>query len=171
MARASGQCNNWPGVYSGIAMKIKAFFMLIACYCSSAVADFNVDIPLSFGEIAVLNNNSVSTTTISRLGSQTSTNQIYIIRSGTPGVYTLSGFQTFLNINLSVTLPAYSAMPYPGTAQFNVSAVDMPSVVNTGSSGSAQFRMGATLSTSGNPAQNYYSGADYVVYLNLDIVY
>ena len=78
---------------------------------------------------------------------------------------------TFTTINLSVDLPAYSAMAYPGSAQFVINAVDIPSSINTGSSGLVQFRVGATLSTSGNPAENYYSGADYNIYLNLQLVY
>ena len=163
--------HNRSGVYFGVLMKSKAILLLLLLPSLTVLADFNIDSPLSFGEIAILHNNSVSTTSITRLGSQSSTNQIYIIRSGTPGVFTLSGLPTFTTLNLSVDLPAYSAMAYPGTAQFQITAVDIPSSVMTGSTGSALFRMGATLSTSGNPAENYYSGADYVVYLNLTIVY
>lgn len=153
-------------------MMIKYIFLLLTgFYCFSAWAEFNIDSPLSFGEIAIRHNNSVSTTTITRNGMQTSTNQIYIIRPGTPGVYTLNSMPTFTTINLSVDLPAYSAMAYPGSAQFVINAVDIPSSINTGSSGLVQFRVGATLSTSGNPAENYYSGADYNIYLNLQLVY
>ncbi|GAB2915779.1 DUF4402 domain-containing protein [Rheinheimera gaetbuli] len=150
----------------------KSFVALLGVFCVCDVsADLNIDSPLSFGEIAILNNNTVSTTTITRQGAQISTNQIYIIRSGTPGVYTLSGLPLFTNVSLSVDLPAYSAMPYPGTAQFQINAVDIPNTLNTGNTGTAQFRMGATLSTSGNPAQSYFSGADYTLFLNVNIVY
>jgi hypothetical protein len=155
----------------GLSMIRNTFLLLFSVYAAAAFAEFDTDSPLSFGEIAIRHNNSVSTTTMSRNGMQTSTNQIYIIRPGTPGIYTLSGLPPYTTVNLSVDLPAYSAMAYPGTAQFQINAVDIPSSINMGNTGVAQFRLGATLSTSGNPAENYYSGADYTVFLNLNLVY
>ncbi len=152
-------------------MKKHVFLLLSSVFATDSWAEFDTDSPLSFGEIAIRHNNSVSTTTITRNGMQTSTNQIYIIRPGTPGIYTLSGLPPYTTVNLSIDLPAYSAMSYPGTAQFQINAVDIPSSINMGNAGTAQFRLGATLSTSGNPAENYYSGADYSVYLNLNLVY
>lgn len=134
-------------------------------------AEFTTDVPLSFGEIAVRNNNSVSTLTIMRNGSQYSTNQILILKNGSPGVFSLSGFPPYTIIQFSMDLPAYSAMLYPNTAQFQMTAIDMQSSINLGPTGSGQFKMGGTLSTSGNPAQNYYSGASYTIYLNLNIDY
>ncbi|QBL09936.1 DUF4402 domain-containing protein [Rheinheimera sp. D18] len=151
---------------------IKYLLVVACCLLSQPTwAAFLIDSPLSFGEIAIRNNNSVSSTTITRNGKQTSTNQIYVIKPGTPGVYTLNGMAAYTLVNLSVNLPAWSAMPYPSTAQFEISAVDIPSVVNVNSSGAVQFRIGATLRTSGNPVFNYVSNATYVVYLNLNLDY
>ena len=134
-------------------------------------ADINIDTPLSFGDIAIRNNSVVSTTSIARNGTQNSTGQIYVLKAGTPGVFTLSGFSPYININLSVDLPAVSAMPYPNTAQFSITAIDIPTMVNMGPTGTAQIKIGGTLSTSGNPAQQYYSGANYTIYLNLNLDY
>lgn len=134
-------------------------------------ADLNVDTPLSFGEIVVRNNNSVSTVTVQRNGALQSTNHILIIKPGTPGVFTISGLPPYTTINLSVDLPASSSMNFPQTAQFTITAVDIPSAVNLGPSGSAQFKLGATLSTSGNPVNQYYSGAEYLIFLNLNLDY
>ena len=134
-------------------------------------ADLTIDTPFSLGEIVVRSNNSVSTISINRNGAQQSTNQILILKAGSPGVFTLSSFPAYTIINLSVDLPAYSAMDYPGTAQFSMTAVDLQPSINVGPTGSAQFKMGGTLATSGNPAENYYSGANYVIYLNLNLDY
>jgi hypothetical protein len=134
-------------------------------------ANFNVDTPLSFGEIVVRSNNSVSAVTVHRNGAFQSTNHILIIKPGTPGVFTLNGLPPYTSINLSVDLPASSSMNFPQTAQFTITAVDIPSAVNLGPSGSTQFKMGATLSTSGNPANQYYSGAEYLIFLNLNLDY
>lgn len=135
------------------------------------IADFITDQPLHFGEIAITSNASVSTVSISRNGAQQITNHIFLIKPGSPGVFTLSDFAPYTTVNLSVELPATSSMAYPQTAQFTVTAVDIPSSVNLGPSGSTQFKMGGTLSTSGNPANNYYSGADYLVFLNINLDY
>lgn len=144
---------------------------ILGIFSAPCIADFTVDTPLDFGEIAVRNNNVVSTLIVARNGAVQSTNEIFIIKPGTPGVFSLSNFPPYTNVQLSVDLPAYSAMAYPNTAQFSISAVDMPTSLNLGATGSGQFKIGATLNTSGNPAQNYYSGADYLIYLNLNIDY
>jgi len=155
----------------GIILKKQTWAFFLLLISAPLAADFIVDSPLSFGEIAIRNNNSVSTLTIHRNGAYQSTNQIYIIKPGSPGVYTLNGITPFTTVNLSADLPATSAMPFPGTAQFSITAVDMPSSINMGPTGSAQFKVGATLSTSGNPANNYFSGTDYVIFLNINIDY
>jgi len=152
-------------------LKKQSWALWLLTLSAPLAADLNVDIPISFGEIVVRGNNSVSTITVHRNGAFQSTNQILIIKPGTPGVFTLNGLPPYTTINLSVDLPASSSMNYPQTAQFTITAVDMPSAVNLGPAGSTQFKMGATLSTSGNPANQYYSGAEYLIFLNLNLDY
>lgn len=152
-------------------MKHSSLAFLLLCYSTSSTADLIIDSPLNFGEIVVRSNASVSTLTVNRNGSSQSTNHILIIRAGSPGVFTLSGLPPYTQVGLSVDVPASSAMNYPQTAQFTITNVDLPSSINLGPSGSAQFKMGATLTTSGNPANQYYSGADYLIFLNLNIDY
>ncbi len=151
--------------------KVACILMGLLTFSAPVMADLTVDSPLNFGEIAILSNNSVSTVTVQRNGAFQSTNQILIIKAGTPGVFTISGLPPYTTVNLSVDLPASSAMNFPQTAQFTITAVDIPSAVNLGTTGSAQFKMGATLSTSGNPANQYYSGAEYLIFLNLNLDY
>lgn len=145
--------------------------LLLVTISTASAAELTTETPLNFGKIAIRNNNSISTVSISRTGAPQSTGAIYILTPGTPGVYTLSGLPTYINVNLSVDLPATSAMNYPNTAQFSMTAVDHPSAINMGPTGTAQFKMGGTLSTSGNGTKNYYSGAEYVVYVNLNLDY
>lgn len=152
-------------------MKTPIFIFFSLFITTPAYADFIVDNPISFGEIVVRSNNSVSTLILGRNGTERSTNDILILRQGSPGVFTLNGIAPYTNITLSVDLPAYSSMAYANTAQFSITAVDHQSTINMGSTGSVQFKMGATLSTSGNPAENYYSGADYLLFLNLNLNY
>lgn len=155
----------------GVMLNKKIGAWLFAGLAMPATADFIIDSPLDFGEIAVRSNASVSTLTVYRNGASQSTNHIFIIKPGSPGVFTLTGLAPYSTVNLSVDLPATSAMPYLDTAQFSLTAADIPSSVSVGASGNAQFKLGGTLSTSGNPANNYYSGATYTIYLNINIDY
>ena len=152
-------------------MKYSLSAFLFLFFSAYSTADLIIDSPLSFGEVVVRSNASTSTLTIYRNGSSQSTNHILIIHPGSPGVFTLSGIAPYTSVNLSVDLPASSSMNYPQTAQFTITAVDLPSTVSLGPTGSAQFKMGATLSTSGNPAYQYYSGAEYLIFLNLNLDY
>lgn len=152
-------------------LKKQLWLLGILAFSAPLAADLHVDSPLNFGEIVVRSNASVSTLTIQRSGANLSTNHILIIQPGSPGVFTIDGLAPYTTVNLSVDLPASSAMNYPQTAQFTITNVDIPSSVNLGPSGSTQFKMGATLSTSGNPANQYYNGAEYLIFLNLNIDY
>lgn len=137
---------------------------------TSASAELFIDSPLSFGEISLRHNNGVSTTSITRLGAQSSTHQIRIIRPGTPGIYTLTGLPPYTTISISAPVPVISEATHPG-ARFSISNIDLPSSVRSDGNGSAQFRMGATLSTSGDPAEHYQSVADYMLFINIDLAY
>lgn len=153
-------------------MSKKSLFVLSFVFLPLfAKADFIVDAPLNFGEIAIRSNDSVSTVTVYRNGAYQSTNHIFIITPGSPGVFTISNIAPYSNVNLTADVPASSSALYPNTAQFTLTAVDLPSAINTGASGNAQFKMGGTLSTSGNPAKNYYSGANYLIYVTINLSY
>lgn len=152
-------------------MKKQTWLLLSLLVSLPSAADFIIDSPINFGEIAIRNNTSVSTLTIHRNGAFQSTNHIFIIEPGSPGVFTLNGLPPFTNVNLTADLPVSSTSPIPDTAQFTITAVDMPSSINMGPTGSAQFKVGGTLSTSGNPAKNYFSGAEYLIFLNINIDY
>jgi hypothetical protein len=155
----------------GIILKRQSLALWLLTLSAPLAADLDIATPLSFGEIVVRSNNVVSTVTIHRNGTTQSTNHILIVKPGAPGLFTLSGLAPYTNVNLSVDLPASSSMNFPQTAQFTITAVDIPSAVNVGPTGSTQFKMGATLSTSGNPANQYYSGAEYLIFLNLNLDY
>ncbi|NVK54237.1 MAG: hypothetical protein HWE26_01370 [Alteromonadaceae bacterium] len=128
------------------------------------------DNAFSFGKIAVTNNSSVSSIQMSRSGRASATNNIYIIELGTPGVYSLTDMPPYTVINFSANVPAYSSSTIPGTQQFILRAVDMPSSVNTGQAGIAQFTIGGVLETSGLGG-TYISPASYNIDLAIDISY
>jgi hypothetical protein len=129
-----------------------------------------IDNDLSFGKIAVTNNNIVSSVQVSRNGASAAMGNIYILEIGKPGVYTLTEFPPFALVSLSAALPAFSSSTIPGTQQFTLSSVDMPDTINVGADGSAQFKIGGVLQTSG-VGGTYISPATYQIDLNIDITY
>lgn len=138
--------------------------------CTWVNADLLIDTPLTFGRMAISDNNQVSSTTLTRNGNQSYTGRILVIEKGTPGAYTLTGLPAFTTLSLTPSLPAYSALTIPGSAQFVITALDYPSTVKADINGDAQFTLGGTLSTSGN-GQPYLGPADYQIMLNIDISY
>lgn len=140
---------------------------LITSWCH---AEITVAQPLSFGKIAVTSNATVSTTAIRRNGSQYSTNKILIIEQGVPAEVIFENFPPYQTIQLSSSLPVISGMGYPGTAQFHITALDIPVSVKMDNTGRAVLVFGATLATSGDGAP-YYSDAAYTLYIPLELTY
>lgn len=151
---------------------MKSWVLLAVSFLAvSTNAELIVDSPLNFGELAVRSNAIVSSVRLERSGAQTSTHHIIIVKPGSPAVFTITNLPGYTTINLSADVPAVSRVAYPNAAQFSITDVDLPTSINTGPTGTVQFKMGGTLSTSGNPTQHYYDGAQYEIYINLNLDY
>ncbi|MCV2885897.1 DUF4402 domain-containing protein [Aestuariibacter sp. AA17] len=136
----------------------------------SSHADLVTEQAFSFGKISIIDNSVVSTVQLSSSGRASSTNNIYILELGTPGVYTLTDLPPFTVVTLSANLPAYSASTLPSTQQFAISSVDMPATIKADAAGSAQFRVGGVLETSGLGGQ-YIGPATYQIMLPIEVTY
>lgn len=147
-------------------------FTLFAILASVFNANANVVMvkPLSFGKIAVISNSSVSSTSIRRNGSQTSTEKILVIEQGSPAVIQLSSFPIFNTISLTSNVPVSSTMPYSGSQQFTLAALDMPATIKVDGLGEAVLIIGGTLTTSGLGG-TYYNEAVYDVYFEIEFSY
>jgi len=150
----------------------KRFIALIGIICFSfqTFAGFLQDAELNFGKIAISNNSIVSSVQISRTGRTAATGNLYIIKIGNPGVYTLTEFPPFSVVNLSANVPTFSTSTIPGTQQFRLDSVDMIDTLNIDADGTAQFKIGAVLQTSG-VGGTYIGPATYQINLNIDITY
>ena len=153
-----------------LTSKQKVFVLISSVVCAKAHAALLVDNDLSFGKIAISNNNVVSSVQVSRDGKSAATGKIYILEIGKPGVYTLTEFPPYALVSLSADVPAFSSSTIPGTQQFTISSVDMPDTINVGGDGSVQFKVGGVLQTSG-VGGTYLGPATYQIYLNIDITY
>tara|TARA_B100002049_G_scaffold225453_1_gene197530 strand:- start:250 stop:732 length:483 start_codon:yes stop_codon:yes gene_type:complete len=152
-----------------IKRPLQAFFFFLAVL-GSANAELLTDSQLSFGKIAVTDNSTVSSVQMSRSGRSSSTNNIYVLELGTPGAYTFTELPPYTMINLTADVPAYSSSTIPGTQQFILRSVDIPSSIKAGPAGMAQFTMGGVLETSG-VGGTYISPASYTVVLAINISY
>jgi hypothetical protein len=133
-------------------------------------AAFLIDNDFSFGKIAVTDNSSVSSVQLLRSGRATATGSIYILEIGQPGVYTLTELPPFAVVSVSTNLPVFSFSTIPGTQQFSVSALDIPSTLNADATGTVQFKVGGVLQTSGVGGA-YIGPATYQVLLDIDIIF
>lgn len=146
----------------------------VALFCGllSWVTTANVSVvePLHFGKIAITSNSSVSTTTVRRNGSQLSTNKILIVQQGAPAILQLSNFPIYTTITLSAITPVSSGMPYSGSEQFTLTALDMPATIQVDGLGEATLLIGGTLATSGLGGM-YYNDAVYHIYVDIEFSY
>ncbi|GGD55560.1 hypothetical protein GCM10011357_08970 [Lacimicrobium alkaliphilum] len=159
--------SNQPG---HIFMYLKFLGLVCLVFPSAGLSDLLTDTALSFGKIAIRDNDSVSAVHLPRSGNQFPTNKILIIEPGTPGAYTLTGLPPFVEASLSADVPAFSAVPVAGTEQFTISAVDIPSTIKADASGNAHFKVGGVLETSGNGG-TYLGPLDYQIMLNINLVF
>lgn len=133
-------------------------------------ADIVVEQPLNFGKIAISSNSFVSTTTLRRNGSQSSTDKIYVVEKGSPAILSFSNFSPFITLSIDENTPVSSSMAYPGTQQFTVTTLDIPPQVKMDSSGMGSLLFGGTLATSGLGG-TYYADVPYVIYIDLEFSY
>jgi hypothetical protein len=152
------RCFKWP---------LTAVLLLLPAVARTEVQQIQ---PLSFGKIAIASNSSVSTTTVRRNGSQSSTHKIFIVQKGQPASIQLADFPIFTTIHLSAITPVTSSMPYGGSEQFTLTALDMPESIKTDNSGRANFYIGGTIATSGMGG-SYFNGASYDLYIDLELSY
>lgn len=138
-------------------IKLKYSILILSVFSVfsySAVSDVS---ELSFGTIAVLNNDVVSEISISTTNQINITNSIRVLSPGQRGEYFLSSFpahtQLFTAANIIITT-TYSVAP--ASEQFTLSALFIEPSVTTDALGTATIYIGGTLQTSGTGSGQYY---------------
>lgn len=139
---------------------------LVSCPVSNAaVATIN---ELSFGTIAIINNDSTSDISINTSGTITITNQIRVIMPGQRGEYLLSSYPTYTQLFTVVSVvQSQTTSPAPGSEQFTLVEVNTAPSVTTGGSGTATVFVGGTFRTSGAGGQ--YNDTLYSASFSLDV--
>lgn len=137
---------------------------------ADADAALLTDSAFDFGTLAITDNTNVSSMQILRSGKTTTAGDIYILKIGQPGVYTLTELPPFAIVGISAELPAYSSSQIVGTQQLTISAVDMAENLRVNENGTVQFKVGGVLQTSG-AGGTYVGPATYQIRLNISITY
>lgn len=106
--------------------------------------------PLAFGTFVVPSNAAVSTLTVPLTGSVSTTGSIIALTQGMPGRYRVGGLPGNAIVEIDVTANPLFAAAVPPSQFFLITAFDHPLTVITNAAGTATFRLGATLSTSGS---------------------
>tara|TARA_R110001599_G_scaffold280951_1_gene482526 strand:- start:50 stop:526 length:477 start_codon:yes stop_codon:yes gene_type:complete len=106
--------------------------------------------PLVFGTFVVPSNAAVSTLTIPLSGSVSTTGSIIALTQGMPGRYRVGGLPGSAIVDIDVNAAPLFGAAVPASQFFQITAFDHPPTVITNAGGTATFRLGATLSTSGS---------------------
>jgi len=125
----------------------------------------NENSPLTFGKIVITDNSVTRRIELLPGGGYTADPQYIFFTDPQMANITVDGFAPSTVLNVSITSPNLNR-PSGGPAFFSISDVfTNPAIIETDSSGSATFDVGATLSSNGNGAgftNNKYEG-DYAV--------
>lgn len=105
---------------------------------------------LAFGTFVVPSNAAVSTLTVPLNGSVSTTGSIIALTQGTPGRYRVGGLPGNAIVDIDVNAAPLFATGVPPSQFFLITAFDHPPTIITNAAGTATFRLGATLSTSGS---------------------
>ena len=128
----------------------KLLFSLPLIISSTVWSATTLEENLSFGNIAIASNASVSQIIVSRNGSTSSTNTVFIIEPGTPGRITFSDYAPGTRFYISAQIPSPQTGSIGTTEQFTLTAIDIVSSIDIEASGGATLTFGGTLETSGN---------------------
>ena len=115
------------------------------------LADITEISALSFGTIAVSNNQSSEYVSISHTGTRSNSSGIHVINSAQVGEYALSNYPASQLVFLTATVvQSTTNSQLVSTEQFRLTATSIANSITTDASGNGTFYVGGTLSTSGS---------------------
>ncbi|MFT6907858.1 MAG: hypothetical protein ACJAS1_004545 [Oleiphilaceae bacterium] len=140
-----------------IYLGLVRFTLLVSLLSSPlSIAAISTIDDLSFGTIAVVNNDTNSDITINTAGSIIITNHIRVITPGHRGEYVLSSYPAYTQLFTTVSvIQAQTTSPAPGSEQFTLVSIDTAPSVTTDVSGTATVLVGGTFRTSGSGTGQY----------------
>ena len=124
---------------------------------------------LHFGELAVTSTSVVSRVTVPISGPSWSDGAIHILKPGQSGLFRVTGLTPFRFIRLTPLMPQLTD-PVMTSDGFELTSVDMPSVLTTDANGTVTFPVGGVIRTRMITGEGYFN-SDYHIYLTISIDY
>lgn len=150
---------------------VRALFVASPFLCQSAIADISETSPLSFGTVAISNNSSPQTITVTTSGNTYYSNNIHPIQGAQRGIYRLHNFppHQVLTITTQSSLPTTSSSQ-ASSEQFSLTNIQTTTYLTTDASGEATAYVGGTLMTSGSGLTTF-SNTQYTVQFQITVNY
>jgi len=150
--------------------------LLVFLLCKSfdaQAATVNEIKSLSFGTIALKDNNASYVMNIAFSGQISADPAFVIIDAGHPGLWELNGFPQHTPINVTFIIPdvqtQLAGASDPSTSQFTITQHHtFGPIITTDALGNALFNVGATLTTSGS---GFYKDATYLSHMTVMVSY
>lgn len=150
-----------------LVLLLSALLLTQACFA----AQVSVQQPLSFGKIALKNNNIIAQMNITSSGLVLKDDVFVVIEPGQPGKFLLFDFPSFTQLSFSISAGETQSQFSGGAtaAQFKIEPYLDFATQNTNAQGELLLTLPAKLITSGNGG--VYADGDYYRYFQLQIDY
>lgn len=148
---------------------MKYLFLLVSCMSLQAYAALETIQRFHFGELAITSTAVVSTVTVPIAGPSWSDGAIHIIKPGQSGLFRLTELTPHRFIRITPLMPQI-ADPIMTSDGFELTSVDMPSVLSTDANGSVTFPVGGVIRTRMITGEGYLN-TEYHIYLTISIDY
>lgn len=118
---------------------------------------------LTFGRVAIINNDQIGTYAIDRRGRYSTSPGLAVVELGEPGIFQVSGLTRFEIRSVSVIMEnSQLSSQGIGSETFSLAITDYDETIQANAAGEATVRYGGTLSTSGSSSRDFstviYSG-------------
>lgn len=130
--------------------------VILLLLSNAASAQIVEDVPISFGTVAVVNNDSSGSLSVDIFGNLSVDSNFRVITPGNFGVFSISGLpaNSSLPVEISVTNPSMNpGRAFNETFVFSVNSFDQ--TARADARGEATIRVGGTITTSGSGSRNF----------------
>lgn len=131
-------------------------YLLLFTLSANCLSQIVEEIPISFGTIALVNNDTQGSLSIDIFGNVSVDSNFRVITPGNFGVFQVSGLpaNSSLAVDVSVTNPSMNpGRAFVETFVFSVTSFD--ALARANASGDATVRVGGTITTSGSGSRNF----------------
>lgn len=142
-------------------MSLIVFFFLFifggsSLYFNVQAQEVEIIQDIHFGDVVVLNNDTVGWLYIDERGNTYSSNHFLVVNPGYQGLALLSEFAKYTQVHIQGEITQANATPVDTNVEgFTLVKVNVPRWLYTDINGNAEFHFGANIHTTGNGSLNF----------------